>query len=347
MGLGNIILEAFMEDPRKKRARESQLKLFEDQERIRQKYAEKLRSEAQQKMRQMLGTPTEFGMSQDMPVPLAVPGVGMTDVQGMSVDFKPGEGLLGVLDKQYHLPAKTYVDMMGIPGQEKMGSQGLMNIFDQMNKKYEPYTMSEGQSRFVGSELIATAPKNYQAGKFDNYKDYLAAQADLREKANKALAASRESLRKHAQVTERLKQKGGFDNLTGADDTLLVKAYASMLLPGEAVMSDDVRVIAEQSGLPATLRSMAMKVAGKGSLSVDERQRIYESMTTLADMANNENQEIRNLYGNDIRDSGFKEGSIFRPSLYAKPYVSPALPGVPSKSSVPPPPPPGAKKVNG
>jgi hypothetical protein len=156
-------------------------------------------------------------------------------------------------------------------------------------------------------------------GGFDNRKDFITAMQQTRKLATEQLKKSRTSLDKFGQATDIVKQRGGFDKMNGADDTILMKAFASMILPGEAVMSDDIRIIAQQEGLPGWFKSYAAQLEG-GQLKGDQRRTIYKSMNNLAERAYKENIGIRQKFGSDIEYGGFKENDIFDPQLGYNPY---------------------------
>jgi hypothetical protein len=111
-----------------------------------------------------------------------------------------------------------------------------------------------------------------------------------------------------------------------------------MILPGEAVMSDDISTIVKQSGLPGTIESYLQAFKGKGTLGADQRAEIYRTMTDLAKRAQTENEEIRSMFSGDIALGGFDPSSIFRPKMAVEPFAIPAgLGGVTGTSYKPAP----------
>lgn len=160
-------------------------------------------------------------------------------------------------------------------------------------------------------------------GGFKDMDTYLKALQSTRKGASTALAPSNESLRKYAQVTDMVSTKKGFDNLSGADDTVLMKGFASMILPGEAVMSDDINIIAQQDGIPGWFKAYAAQIKGSGQLAPNQRAQIYQTMTTLAERASMENQQLRSQFDIDQKLGNFPEGSIFTKPIGFNPYTPP------------------------
>lgn len=213
-----------------------------------------------------------------------------------------GTGLIG----GETTPAEFYGGLLSTPGYQSIGAQGLMNMSNQAAQ------MQRDQ-----------ATKQPMYGQFKDYDQYLKARQSLRKEWTPQLAPSRESIRKFNQATDIVSKKKGFVDMTGADDTVLIKAFASMILPGEAVMEGDIATIVNQSGLPGTIQSYLQAFKGAGQLGKEQRQEIYAAMTGLAQRANQENVDIRMQMQPDIQAGQFDQRGLFRAPLQYEPYAPP------------------------
>ena len=219
-----------------------------------------------------------------------------------------GAGLLG----GEVTPAEFYGGLMTTPGYQATGAQGLQNI--------------AAQQGLMARQLAKQKP---MIGQFKDMPDYLKARRELRKEWQPQLAPSRESIRKFNQATDIITKRKGFVDMTGADDTVLIKAFASMILPGEAVMEGDIATIVNQSGLPGTLQSYLQAFKGEGQLGLTQRQEIYDAMTGLAERANRENIDIRAQMEPDISMGQIDPRGLFRSPLQYKPYTPKASPPPP------------------
>jgi len=119
--------------------------------------------------------------------------------------------------------------------------------------------------------------------------------------------------------TDMLNRVGGFDNMEGADDTLLMKSFAKHVLPKESVMGDDMRIIGSQQGMESWALSALVKLQNGGTLSTPERARIYQTMSGL-------NKSNFHVYTDEMgraewlrRMSGLPADSIYKQN-FAVPY---------------------------
>lgn len=251
--------------------------------------AAKQRREGQEQFGGLLGqkqTPYQMDESEMFP--------GEQPIQGLQ---NKGTGLLGGEIN----PMEFYAKTASIPGYEQFGMSGLLGL----------------------QKAQIDAQSKTQFGGFKDLNEFLKAKDNIRNRANTQLAPHRESLRKYNQATNIINQRGGFDKLGGADDTLLIKAFASMMLPGEAVMEGDIGAIINQDGIPGWLKSFVQKVQGEGQLAPPERAKIYRTMTDLAEQANKEYGDVRGLFDVDIQQGGFNPKAIFTPRIPYNPYAIP------------------------
>ena len=231
-----------------------------------------------------------------------------------------GTGYIGTIDPQRSpeklAQAELFGGLMSVPGSEQIGAQGMQGMFGR-----------EGlMARQQAAADIAESAKEPTYGQFKNYDQYLKARQSLRKEWNPQLAPSRESIRKYNQATDIVTKRKGYAKMTGADDTVLIKGFASMILPGEAVMEGDIATIVNQAGLPGTLQSYLQAFKGEGQLGTLQRQEIYNAMTGLAERANKENLDIRAQMQPDIIAGQFDQRGLFRSPLEYSPYKSVAPP---------------------
>lgn len=116
---------------------------------------------------------------------------------------------------------------------------------------------------------------------FKTEKDAMDMQMKIQKSFNDQTKPDQKRVGSFDSATQVIRSRGGFENLTGADDTLLMKAFANMLLPNEAVMSDDLNIIAQQSGIPGEIKNLIKRVGGGGQLESSERARIYKTMEDM------------------------------------------------------------------
>ena len=204
-------------------------------------------------------------------------------------------------------PAEFYGGLMSTQGYKQIGAQGLINM---------------ANNAAALKQAAATNALKPKFGMFDNYKDYLTTQSDMNKRAASQLASSRKSMGKFEAATSLVNKRKGFKNFTGADDTVLMKNFASMILPTESVMGDDIGIIATQEGIPAEARSIMIRLSGGGQMDEEERQKIYNTMVTLGKQSAGENASIRSTFNADIKQAGFNKDSVFRKPYSFNPYVS-------------------------
>ena len=88
----------------------------------------------------------------------------------------------------------------------------------------------------------------------------------------------------------------GFAGMSLADDELFIKSYAKMLLPNEAVMTDDIQRIAMTDKVDSVMRGLAAKV-GYGTPLIDtEREQLWASMYRTAASAAPRYEQLRTDY---------------------------------------------------
>jgi hypothetical protein len=103
----------------------------------------------------------------------------------------------------------------------------------------------------------------------------------LRDDYTKAAEPYRQALETYSNVQAIFANRGP-ESMTTTDDTALIKAYAKILLPNEAVMQDDVAAIAASDDISSVFRGFASRINAKMPLEPDERRELYQAITELS-----------------------------------------------------------------
>jgi len=137
----------------------------------------------------------------------------------------------------------------------------------------------------------------------------------LRDDAMKELQPYRESVEIFDGVQNTINARGGFNNMTKADDIQLMKGYAKMLLPREAVMSDDLNVIAQTDSLDSVVRGLMNKVNMGVALTAPERRQIYDSLYGLGQQRVQNYQQTRQDYEDRSARMGLNPADVLRTGM--------------------------------
>jgi osmotically-inducible protein OsmY len=197
-----------------------------------------------------------------------------------------------------------------IAGLEGMGGAGV-GLLGRINSD---------QAALDQAGIDAQADIDARRGPFDNMKDYWQAQRELTKDYAKEAGPYRRVVKSYGAVTDIVKERGGFDKLTGADDVALIKFFVKSVTPKESVMSDDVRQIVNASGLPGTIDSYLQAFAGKGQLGKEQRRQIYATMTGLFNSSKIELDDIRTQYDPQVAAGEFDPEQVYRPLKMPEPF---------------------------
>jgi len=180
----------------------------------------------------------------------------------------------------------------------------------------------DGQWRYIddGSLVFPDAPTTPMTP-FDNVKDELSAKQGTRSKLDSANKITNKVRNTFSRATDVINERGNLNNLTGADDTLMMKSLANMILPSESVMGDDLQTIQNQSGLPAYFTNFAAKLSGGGTLAPQERATIYQTMKSLHNTAVRDYEKEKVRFWPDIQSGGWGQDEFFQE--HAVPYDIP------------------------
>lgn len=167
------------------------------------------------------------------------------------------------------LRSKFAMEMLGSPALSNTGGQLLSNIWNNQAAMQQRQSMG-------------------------GYADLNQRTSQLRQlagDANKRLAPHREVLSSYSKLRSIYERAGGnFNNLSGADDQAAIKFVQKMILPNEAVMSDDQIQAVKNSGLWSqvdTWKQWLTENKGAG-LGADARYQLYKLAETLRGQATQE-----------------------------------------------------------
>ena len=227
----------------------------------------------------------------------------------------PGEAPIGGLQQKGYLqgdmgPEATRQFAAQIAGLEGLGGAGVSLLG----------RIGSDEAALEQTKIDAEAEKNARVGPFKDHKDWNAAQFQLAQSYNKEAGSYRTIVNSYGAMTDIIKERGGFDKMTGADDTALIKFFVKATTPKESVMSDDVRNIIESAGIPAMVASYKEQLKGGGQLGDDQRREIYTTMTNLFNASKGELTQIDKQYMPWIELNEFYPDMVIRPLDMPEPF---------------------------
>lgn len=209
----------------------------------------------------------------------------------------------GIMGMDQNDPAtflKMGTGLMSIPGYQQAGQQVMgQAVANQLGRAGEAAKLAE-QRRYHDAQIQMQmqAAEQARAGMVGPYKDmgqYTTAAGGLRDDARAELAPFRQQMSLYNTVQDLVGEKG-FHGMSIADDELFIKSYAKMLLPNEAVMTDDIQRISQSDKLDSFTRGLANKVGIGQKLSKDEREALWSSMYRTAESAAPRYEQLRSDY---------------------------------------------------
>ena len=168
--------------------------------------------------------------------------------------------------------------LMAIPGYQEAGQQIMGKaISESLGRPYQQAQLQQ-QALYQQQQLQL---QQIQAQRAQQQQGFDRAQK-LAGRADKVLMPIRDALSMYNTTQNMIINTGGFSEMSGADDEALIKAYAKMVLPKEAVMTDDAGRIVMSDNFDSFIRGLKEKFNVKGQLSWQERKSIFDSMTRQA-----------------------------------------------------------------
>ncbi len=157
-------------------------------------------------------------------------------------------------------------------------------------------------------------------------KDLTQAQKDIMGSHETRIKATRSSLERFNEATDLIQNRGGFEGMSGEDDTSLITFFAQMQRPGEAMNEGDVAQILASAGLGDMVNAYTKLLKGEGRLSDPQRARIYNAMESMAQSRLGQYGDIRATTQQMIDPYQGQLGQIMRPEVKVDPYpINPTL----------------------
>ena len=226
-----------------------------------------------------------------------------TPVQGPNQPYANPQAATGLMAGDMNDP-RTFMQMgtglMSIPGYQGAGQQVLgQAVANQLGRAGEAAKLAE-QARYNDARLAMQVQEAQRAranmiGPYKDMSQYVTASGGLRDDARAELEPFRQQMSLYNTVQDLVGEKG-FAGMSIADDELFIKSYAKMLLPNEAVMTDDIQRIATSDKVDSVVRGLAAKVGYGTKLTDAERQQLWSSMYRTASSAAPRYQQLRGDY---------------------------------------------------
>jgi hypothetical protein len=190
--------------------------------------------------------------------------------------------------------------LMAIPGYQASGQQMMgQATANQLGRAGEAAKLAEqrryNDARIDMQRIEAERARMGMVGPFKDMAQYATASGGLRDDARAELAPFRQQMSLYNTVQDLVGQKG-FQGMSIADDELFIKSYAKMLLPNEAVMTDDIQRIATSDKVDSVVRGLAAKVGYGTKLTDEEREQLWSSMYRTASSAAPRYEQLRSDY---------------------------------------------------
>ncbi len=175
--------------------------------------------------------------------------------------------------------------LMALPGYQQAANTFISQaVGNQLGRQHQAAQLAETQ-RYHNAQLRMKQieMENSLARRVGPYSDmsqYMTAAGGLRDDARAELQPYRQAVSLLGTTRNMVNEKG-FNGLSTTDDTALIKAYAKLLLPNEAVMTDDVEQIAASDKVDSVFRGFASRINAKMALSPAERAQLVDAIDRL------------------------------------------------------------------
>lgn len=226
-------------------------------------------------------------------------------------------GLMGQAPGAYQLSPGEQFGNEQIPGLQTAGS-GLLGSEMGFGDKAKYYLGMLGAGYNPQEALGALSLQQQEQG--PTQKEVTQAQKDILTSHEGRVKATRSSLERFNEATDLITERGGFEGMSGEDDTSMITFFAQMQRPGEAMNEGDVAQILASAGLGDIASSYIKLLKGEGRLSDPQRARMYRSMQSMAQSRQQQYGDIRNVTQEMINPYGQQLGNIMRPAVDVNPY---------------------------
>jgi hypothetical protein len=183
-------------------------------------------------------------------------------------------------------------------------------MLNQMTNQGQMERQVQGQDFRMGQEMpfqretsmMLQAMQNQQSGKnamMMTPQQVLQSETGLRKEYEGQAAPIRSSLRAFQDTQKAMQAAGGdFDKLPGAGQIQMVKNFAKMILPNEAVMAGDENAIANvaSANLGGTVDNWMNWFNGKGTIPSKMVGQMYQTMQQIATARSQEGDQLNQRY---------------------------------------------------
>jgi hypothetical protein len=203
--------------------------------------------------------------------------------------------------------ARYATGLMALPGMQGAGASMLSNQMGSMDSQ------SGALRRMMIEKQMAD---QLRVGPYAGEKEYQSTVNPIAAAYEKAIAPKREVLTRLNNTADIIRQRGGFDKMTGADDMVMMRNFIKMTVPNEAVMSDDQRAAQmAANGYPGMASAFLNMVKGEGSLDTEGRATLYQTMQSLGQSAMPDYQSIRQQYGGRAQRGSIDPRDFMQPAM--------------------------------
>lgn len=226
------------------------------------------------------------------------PAAGPPDMYGRQP--QAATGLMGADPNDPMSFIQAGMGLMQIPGYQGAANTFLGNaVSNQLGRAGEAARLDEtrryNDARLEMQRQEAARKQANMIGPYQDMAQYASTSGGLRDDARAELEPFRQQMGLYNTVQDLVGEKG-FSGMSIADDELFIKSYAKMLLPNEAVMTDDIQRIATSDKVDSVVRGLAAKVGYGTKLTDAEREQLWSSMYRTASSAAPRYEQLRTDY---------------------------------------------------
>lgn len=219
---------------------------------------------------------------------------------GQMESLAPATGLMAADPNDPMAFIQAGMGLMQLPGYQGAANTFLSQaVSNQLGRGYQAAQLAE-QQRYHDAQLNMQGIKlqndlAQRVGPYSDMSQYMTAAGGLRDDARAELQPYRQAV-SLLDTTRQMVNDKGFHGLSTTDDTALIKAYAKLLLPNEAVMTDDVEQIASSDKIESVFRGFASRINAKMALSPAERAQLVDAIDRLGQDKLQEYGQLRRDY---------------------------------------------------
>lgn len=223
----------------------------------------------------------------------------------------PGTGLLADRN-DFGTQMRYALGLMATPGYAQLGSstaqaamQNQLGMPDRMMKARLAAKQHQAALALLQGQRQGTG------GQFKDMAQYTLSANAMRDDYE-ALVKPLRAAGRHLNLAQDLIRLKGTTGMNVVDDEQFIKAYAKLLLPGEAVMTDDINRIGRSESITSVIRGLANKVGAGYQLSPEERANIYEAIVRLGGESAEQYTQLRGDFENRAIRSGLHVNDVLR-----------------------------------